>query len=1038
MRRLWIAVALCVAANTACNGQTASFVAPPRTIADITAILDQQKPDPARIAKLQAEAEAAPPQQADDGQFAQFYYQRAQARSDLGRIHDAVADVELAIEHGRKQSTDVFRMQQFLLAEFNVGGLGDLKRAQQLLIDLALEYDRDGTRYYLFSIYRHTVNALIAMGDLSRAKEFVDKNIALLEEAPAWPQFQQRGSAFTADVELSKGVYFYRRGQYREAELALTKSETLRRVAQEKSANRENVPARSNTQLVIDNTVADEGLVKARQQRLAEAEADMRRSLLSRLHFVGKYHATTARTVGRLAYIIKQQGRYAEAEKLARTAIDIYRTLEFPQDGQAYVIALEQLASVLPPQRRWRDAAEVYGMLDAATIGWTQPRRDSLLLTPARIVTLYEVGNLAVGIESAKALVKRETARVGEQDIDTAIARGILAVGLARTSRNDEALAQFQMAVPLLTFASDQGGDDDSSSADARDQQTREIVESYIALQARLSSSADNAAIAVETFGLADAIRGRVVQNALAASTARMIVRDPALAELARREQDLQKQIAAQLGLLNNVLASPPTERGENAATDLREQINQRRAEHKALRQQLGQQFPTYVDLIDPKPPSVESIKAALRPDEVFLSFYFGNQTSFVWALPANGPISFAAIPVSAADMEKKIRKLREALEPQATTVSDIPPFNLPLAYEIYSLLLKPVERSWKGARNLIMATNGALGTLPLGLLPTAPSEIKPDGPLFLGYRNVPWLARTHAVTLVPSAAALRTLRQLPQGSATRDPFIGFGDPYFSVEQAKEAEAEQQTRAVVVASADGVSTATRGLPLARRSTPKTEGVSSAELGQLPRLPDTADELIAIAKALGLDPDKVLHLGKAANELAVATADLSHYRIIDFATHGLVPGDLNGLTQPALALTSPAVAGVSGDGLLTMEEILALKLDADWVVLSACNTGAGAGAGAEAASGLGQAFFYAGTRAILVTNWSVHSQSARELVTDLFRRQAADARLSRGEALRQAMMALLDGKGFTDNNGKTVFTYGHPLFWAPYTIIGDGG
>ena len=102
----------------------------------------------------------------------------------------------------------------------------------------------------------------------------------------------------------------------------------------------------------------------------------------------------------------------------------------------------------------------------------------------------------------------------------------------------------------------------------------------------------------------------------------------------------------------------------------------------------------------------------------------------------------------------------------------------------------------------------------------------------------------------------------------------------------------------------------------------------------------------------------------------------------------------------------------------MEEILALKLDADWVVLSACNTGAAAGAGAEAASGLGRAFFYAGTRAILVTNWSVHSQSARELVTDLFRRQAADAKLTRGEALRQAMMALMDGKGFTDDTGKT--------------------
>ena len=109
-----------------------------------------------------------------------------------------------------------------------------------------------------------------------------------------------------------------------------------------------------------------------------------------------------------------------------------------------------------------------------------------------------------------------------------------------------------------------------------------------------------------------------------------------------------------------------------------------------------------------------------------------------------------------------------------------------------------------------------------------------------------------------------------------------------------------------------------------------------------------------------------------------------------------------------------------------------------MVLSACNTGAGAGAGAEAASGLGRAFFYAGTRALLVTNWSVHSQSAKDLVTDLFKRQADDPKLTRGEALRQAMMALADGKGYVDSSGKTEFAYAHPLFWAPYTIIGDGG
>ncbi|HVI64768.1 MAG TPA: CHAT domain-containing protein, partial [Bradyrhizobium sp.] len=179
-------------------------------------------------------------------------------------------------------------------------------------------------------------------------------------------------------------------------------------------------------------------------------------------------------------------------------------------------------------------------------------------------------------------------------------------------------------------------------------------------------------------------------------------------------------------------------------------------------------------------------------------------------------------------------------------------------------------------------------------------------------------------------------------------------------------------------------------------------------------------------------------GKNASEGAVKTMNLSGFRILAFATHGLVPGELNGLTQPALALSSPTVTGEEGDGLLTMEEILGLKLDADWVILSACNTGAGAGAGAEAASGLGRAFFYAGTRALLVTNWSVHSQSARQLVTDLFKRQADDPKIGRSEALRQAMMALVDGPGYLNGEGKTEFTYAHPLFWAPYTIIGDGG
>ena len=166
--------------------------------------------------------------------------------------------------------------------------------------------------------------------------------------------------------------------------------------------------------------------------------------------------------------------------------------------------------------------------------------------------------------------------------------------------------------------------------------------------------------------------------------------------------------------------------------------------------------------------------------------------------------------------------------------------------------------------------------------------------------------------------------------------------------------------------------------------------------------------------------------------------LSDYRVIAFATHGLVPGDLNGLTQPALALSSPQVSGGEDDGLLTMGEILGLKLDADWVVLSACNTAAGQGAGAEAISGLGRAFFYAGTRALLVSSWPVETTSARLLTTDIFRRQADNASLSRALAVQEAMLALIDGDGYVDvATGKAVFSYAHPIFWAPFSLVGDG-
>jgi CHAT domain-containing protein len=151
---------------------------------------------------------------------------------------------------------------------------------------------------------------------------------------------------------------------------------------------------------------------------------------------------------------------------------------------------------------------------------------------------------------------------------------------------------------------------------------------------------------------------------------------------------------------------------------------------------------------------------------------------------------------------------------------------------------------------------------------------------------------------------------------------------------------------------------------------------------LPQLPDTADELNAVAKDLGAAAADI-HLGADASETTVKRASLADYRIVYFATHGLVAGDIKGVAEPSLALSLPKVPSPLDDGLLTASEVAELKLNADFVVLSACNTIAGDRPGAEALSGLARSVFYAGARSLLVTHWAVDSAAATRLTTSTF-------------------------------------------------------
>ena len=311
-------------------------------------------------------------------------------------------------------------------------------------------------------------------------------------------------------------------------------------------------------------------------------------------------------------------------------------------------------------------------------------RREVFELNGSRIVALYASGQVEAGIAAAEELVKRQTARTGEKSFDTAAARGVLAVGYARAGRDADAIHEFKAAIPvMMTAARENADDDDPTVVAARSVRLQRIVEAYIGVLARSANTSNE--VAVETFALADAVRGHSVQKALADSSARTVAKDPALAELVRTEQDLAKQISAQLGALNNLLTLPSEQRDEQSVRAINAAIEKLRADRKAARREINRRFPSYADLIDPKPPSVDEIKATLRPGEALLSFYFGQDASFVWAVPKDGR---GRVRVGAAQgastSTAKVHRLRQALEPHFTLVSEIPPFDLTLAYELY------------------------------------------------------------------------------------------------------------------------------------------------------------------------------------------------------------------------------------------------------------------------------------------------------------------------------------------------------------------
>lgn len=502
-------------------------------------------------------------------------------------------------------------------------------------------------------------------------------------------------------------------------------------------------------------------------------------------------------------------------------------------------------------------------------------------------------------------------------------------------------------------------------------------------------NAAERATLYAEMFAAVQMLRDGTRGQAVTRMTERIAEGGGRAGELARLIGDAaQRRDRLQIELA----VEPGRQRDAKREAKAREELTQVRATIASLESDMEREAPGYARLASAKPVEPGRIAQALRPGETLISYVSGPEGSYAFAVTSAG-LRAARLDADEAKLAEDVASLREAFK---VTDRSVKPFDLALAHRLYRTLLSPFEAELAKTDQLFVVGTGPLASLPFSVLTTAPSPAN-------NYAQAPWLARRMAISSPPTVRAFLDMRALAAKPSAPQPLLAVANPVFA------------------GAGDGLG------KLA--DVCRSQGaVPNAMIRGLAPLPETADEVRRVAASLRAGSDALL-LGAEANAGNLRARNLADYRVLYFATHGLLPGELRCQGQPGLALTPPAneATDPADDGLLEAAEIAALRLDADLVVLSACNTAAsGDRLGGESLSGLAEAFFAAGARGLLVTHWQVPSVQTVTLTTGMFDRLGGDLKRGIAPALQAAQMRLADDPSTA-----------HPYFWGAFVLQGDG-
>lgn len=752
----------------------------------------------------------------------------------------------------------------------------------------------------------------------------------------------------------------------------------------------------------VGNALATRTEALKAARRLSDAEDALRDYIRfsSENALPAKFRSGIYNTAASLRF---SQREFIQAERLFRKSDQILESLGEAEASHLRAFRARSIFLSLAAQQRWSEALQMIEKLDQATSGNDSARARTKFQFDRGFVYLgnQKFAEAATLFASVSQWLSKN---YGDEHYFTAQAKGLQGVSLWRSSNvQDQGIALELLETSVANLVHPRNADY-LDLYGIRPEIRQLIIGTYIEALANARPEQ-----AKEKLGLADWLRSGAVQEALSDAAVRAAANTEGLSALVRSEQDAKNEIKGLRTYLEGEVGGAQSALPEVVA-QMRERIRQLEKQRSALQADIKKAFPDYDRLVNPPPPTLKEITSQLKNDEALLILMPDVSGINVWGVSLKngiGQSKFHRASLTQKQLAKSVGALRASLESFGKT-GTTSPFDDALAHQLYQSLIAPVREVLDGKTQWIVASSGSLATIPFAVLQTQPRQDQ---------QPPSWLINDVSLSQVPSVGAWLSLRSLHRRQDPKQALMAWGDPVFNP-AAKVITASNAVRKL---------SATRAV----HTDLEKDGPKAGELYHaIPALPETRDELLALAKTLNADPRTDLVMGKLATRESVMQANaegrLANKKVVAFATHGLMAGELPRLVQPALALAANGKELQSDLApLLTLDDVLTLKLNADWVILSACNTAASDGKAEEALSGLARGFFYAGGRSMLVTNWAVESDSAKEITTKTLQHYTQNPNSNKAASLRNAILEVM-------NTPK----YGHPAFWAPYVLVGD--